>query len=109
MLALENFLRVLYSYSFIGIIEIFMNIILGWIVFYTEFKMYRVLRGIKEWAWLKLAYALVGAMWAIMYSVVLFLRPELVPIIGATFVRPGVTITLSVIAAGAYWKLKCRG
>ncbi|MFM8320769.1 MAG: hypothetical protein ACKOC5_07615 [Chloroflexota bacterium] len=58
-------------------------------------------RAVAPWAWIKLAYALIGLYWCIVYSFLLLHPESTATTFGQTHIRPGYTFTLGVILASA--------
>jgi hypothetical protein len=102
-------LRNAYEKELVGIILIYTNIVLGISLFMYEIREYMVIYKIVHWAWIKLAFAIIGIMWAVAYFVIMWLSEHDVSTFGAVVVRPLITITLSIMTAGAYWRRKSKG
>lgn len=78
------------------------NVLTGLMLAVASLRNWRKVRGLP-WAWVKLAYAIVGLYWAGLYVVVLLTPIGVFDSIwfGRTLVRPALTITLAIMASGA--------
>jgi len=78
------------------------NICLGIIMSWASFRYYLRKRG-RPWAWIKLAYVLIGIYWAGIYVIVLVYPATFFDPVwfGQALFRPALTITLAVMAAGS--------
>lgn len=78
------------------------NLTLGVLLALFSLRSFRVYRG-EPWAWLSLAKILLGLYWAGIYGFVLIIEPGIYDSVrfGQIFIRPALTITLAIIAAGA--------
>lgn len=82
------------------------NLILSLIVMIYNFKNYWTVRK-ENWSWIILAYAILGLLWAIVYSTtlaILYIPKVIVDEQLAQFItltRPTMTLTLAVILANA--------
>jgi hypothetical protein len=87
----------------IGQLVALTNAVMGVMVFLIE-TVYAC--RTRSGRWLPLLYSLVGLYWAVMYGIIFVLGAENAGTLGPTFFRPGFTVTLAVIAAGAIWRMR---
>jgi hypothetical protein len=60
----------------------------------------RYFRQTHYWQrWLRLICGVMGLYWAVLYVFIFFSADEGVPWLGPTFVRPGILLTLAIMAA----------
>ena len=77
-----------------------MNVFMGAMVCYLEWRLFR--RGIR----IKLWYALVGLAWSMFYVIYLLFPPISREMARIIFVRPLITLTLTVLATGAIYRYR---
>lgn len=86
------------------------NVAAGSILAYTQLRYYRV-KEHSQWSWVKLGLGLIGVYWAVLYVFVILQTLGIIqqadPVwFGRIFVRPALTITLGLIAAGGLMRWK---
>lgn len=88
------------------------NCILGTIMAYTQFRFWRS-NGHEHWTWIKLLLGCMGVYWSAIYAVVILAGLGLIPSIdpvyfGRIFIRPAITLSLGLCAAGSFARWKVR-
>jgi hypothetical protein len=81
-----------------------LNVLMGLVVFGLE--MFAYIRVKDTGRWILLLYSLVGLYWSGLYGYIFVARAENAGALGPLLIRPGFTVTLAVIAAGAIWRLR---
>jgi hypothetical protein len=80
------------------------NVVMGLMVCILNLRYWRT--SSAPWRWIKGVYAFVGLTWAIIYIVALVFYDGNLGLLGPYLVRPFITVTLSVMAAGALIRAK---
>lgn len=83
----------------IGTVLALFNAFIGFAIAVMQIRCFMQLA--QPWRWVKLAYALVGIYWGIIYVYILFAANGPHDEFGQLYIRPAITLTLAMMMTGA--------